>query len=99
MKTFFNGDTRERKYNQTAVDWLVEQILTEVNAYDEDGEVNGIEYWNAFIGCTDLRKYVEKAKEMEKAEKINAQIEAVRAVDTYGLSHMLNHYEQQLKSE
>jgi hypothetical protein len=25
MKAFFNGDTRERKYNQTAVEWLIEQ--------------------------------------------------------------------------
>jgi hypothetical protein len=41
----------------------------------------------------------EQAKEMEKAEKIKAQIEAVRAVDTYGLIHMLKYYEQQLKSE
>jgi hypothetical protein len=32
-----------------------------------------------------------------KAEKIKAQIEAVRAVDTYGLIHMLKYYEQQLK--
>jgi hypothetical protein len=26
MKEFFNGDTRERKYNQTAVEWLFEQL-------------------------------------------------------------------------
>jgi hypothetical protein len=32
-----------------------------------------------------------------KAEKIKAQIEAVRAVDTYGLKHMTEHYKNQLK--
>ena len=42
---------------------------------------------------------IEQAKEMEQVEKIKAQIEAVRAVDTYGLKHMLEYYEQQLKSE
>jgi hypothetical protein len=70
---------------QTAVEWLVEQMSKEE------------------ITFTGLRAYVkfpeliQQAKEMEKAEKIKAQIEAVRAVDTYGLKHMIEHYEQQLK--
>ena len=28
MKEFFNGDTRERKHNQTAVEWLVDELLS-----------------------------------------------------------------------
>ena len=31
-----------------------------------------------------------------QSEKIKAQIEAIRAVDTYGIKHMLEYYEQQL---
>jgi len=45
----------------------------------------------------EIKKSFEQAKEMENANKIKAQIEAVRAVDTYGLKHMLKYYEQQLK--
>lgn len=31
-----------------------------------------------------------------EAEKIKAQIEAIRAADTYGIGHMLKYYEQKL---
>jgi hypothetical protein len=53
---------------KTAVEWLVEQILTEVETCDEFGNVNGVELWNAFRSCTDLSEYVIKAKEMEKEQ-------------------------------
>ena len=42
---------------------------------------------------------VEQAKIMEKEQRIKAQIEAVRAVDTYEIKQMLSYYEQQLKEE
>lgn len=32
-----------------------------------------------------------------QSEKIRSQIESVRAVDTYGIKHMLEYYEIQLK--
>jgi hypothetical protein len=58
---------------QTAVEWLVEQILYEVDKYNDDcTEVVGVEYWNAFRSCTDLSKYVDKAKEMEREQIIEA---------------------------
>lgn len=50
----------------TAVEWLVDKILTEADKYNEDGDVIGIELWNAYKGCVDLSKFVEQAKEMEK---------------------------------
>ena len=54
---------------QTAVEWLVEQILSEVDKYNDDcTEVVGVEYWNAFRSCTDLSKYVDKAKQMEQEQ-------------------------------
>ena len=42
---------------------------------------------------------VEQAKITEKEQRIKAQIEAVRAVDTYEIKQMLSYYEQQLKEE
>jgi hypothetical protein len=57
---------------QTAVEWLVEQILTEVQNY-EDGDIENEweepfkhEYVNKYIGIIDLSEFVIKAKEMEK---------------------------------
>jgi hypothetical protein len=57
---------------KTAVEWLVDQILSEVEMHDEFGEVNKTELWNAFISCTDLSEYVNKAKQMEKEQIIEA---------------------------
>jgi hypothetical protein len=57
---------------QTAVEWLVEQILTEVQNY-EDGDIENEweepfkhQYVNKYIGIIDLSEFVIKAKEMEK---------------------------------
>ena len=58
---------------QTAVEWLVEQILTEVQDY-EDGDIETEsepfkhEYVNKYIGMVDLSEFVNKAKEMEKEQ-------------------------------
>lgn len=51
---------------QTAVKSLINEILIEVDKYDDEGNVIGIDYWNAFKDCTSLLKYVNKAKELEK---------------------------------
>ena len=62
---------------QTAVEWLVEQILTEVQDY-EDGDIETEsdpfkhEYVNKYIGMIDLSEFVNKAKEMEKKQIIDA---------------------------
>jgi len=58
---------------QTAVEWLIEQILSEVNQYNDDcTKVVGVEYWNAFRSCTDLSEYVDKAKQIEREQIIEA---------------------------
>jgi hypothetical protein len=57
--------------NKTAVEWLIEQILTQVQDY-EDGDVETesepfkTEYVNKYIGMVDLSEFVIKALEMEK---------------------------------
>ena len=62
---------------QTAVEWLVEQILTEVQNY-EDGDIENEweepfkhEYVNKYIGMIDLSEFVIKAKEMEKEQIVD----------------------------
>jgi hypothetical protein len=63
---------------QTAVEWLVEHILTEVRNYEDDDIENEWdepfkhEYVNKYIGMIDLSEYVIKAKEMEKQQIIEA---------------------------
>ena len=58
---------------QTAVEWLIEQILTQVQDY-EDGDIETesepfkTEYVNKYIGMVDLSEFVNKAKEMEKKQ-------------------------------
>ena len=63
---------------ETAVEWLVEQILTEVQNY-EDGDIENEweepfkhEYVNKYIGMIDLSEFVIKAKEMEKEQMRDA---------------------------
>ena len=60
----------------TAVEWLVNEILTEVDKYDDEGNIIGTDYWNAYISCTSLLEYVNKAKEMEKQNIIEARVTA-----------------------
>jgi hypothetical protein len=55
---------------QTAVEWLVKQICTDMEMYDEYGNVSHIEFWNAFKSCTDLSEYINQAKKMEKEQII-----------------------------
>ena len=68
---FFN------EMKQTAVEWLVSKILTEVQNY-EDGDIETElerfkhEYVNKFIGMVDLSEFVNKAKAMEKEQIIQA---------------------------
>ena len=60
----------------TAVEWLVNEILIEVDKYDDEGNIIGIDYWNAYRSCTSLLEYVDKAKEMEKQNTIEARVTA-----------------------
>ena len=58
---------------QTAVEWLVDQILQKVQNY-EDGDIETeeepfiIEYVNKYHFTVDLTKFVEQAKEIEKEQ-------------------------------
>jgi hypothetical protein len=54
MKEFFNGDTRERKYNQTAVEWLHSEYIKIF------GELNP-----STAKLIEIAYALEKAKEME----------------------------------
>lgn len=56
---------------KTGVDYLVENILTEADRYNEDGEVIGIELWNAYRPAVDLSEFVKTAKENEKKNNIS----------------------------
>jgi hypothetical protein len=61
---------------QTAVEWLVSQILVEYGTYlNEEGDlvdkpIN--QFFNAYQDSVDLIKYVNQAKEMEKQQIIDA---------------------------
>ena len=61
---------------QTAVEWLVEQILVKMEDYLNDdyefdlSKTPKIKYYNAFIDSHDLSKYVNEAKQMEKEQMI-----------------------------
>ncbi len=55
----------------TAIDELVGKILTEVDKYNDDMDVIGIELWNAYRGCVDLSEFVQQANELFK-EQIQA---------------------------
>ena len=74
---------------QTAVEWLVEQILTEVQNY-EDGDIETEsepfkhEYVNKYIGMIDLSEFVIKAKAMEKEQIIKAYEYTAAGTSHYG---------------
>jgi len=54
---------------QTAVEWLVSQILTDIEKYNDDcTAVVGFEYFNKFQSHVDLSEYIKQAKEMEKSQ-------------------------------
>jgi hypothetical protein len=63
---------------QTAVEWLVEQILVKFEDHmNDDYEIDyskppRLKFYNAFIDSTDLSEYVNKAKIMEKEQIKNA---------------------------
>ena len=66
---------------QTAVQWLVDNILVKFEDHFNEhfifdlSQPPKISYYNAFIDSTDLSEYVNKAIEMEKEEIKNAFVE------------------------
>lgn len=52
----------------TAIDELVGKILTEADKYNDDGDVIGIELWNAYKSCVDLSEFVQQANELFKEQ-------------------------------
>lgn len=65
---------------ETPIEWLVEQICTDVEIYDEHGEVERVEYWNAFRSCTDLSEYIKEAKQKER-QFAQAKIEEYKRIN------------------
>jgi hypothetical protein len=67
--------------NESAVNWLIDNILCDIELYiNEDGdfiEEPKIAYYNAFKSHVDLTKFVEKAREMEKQQIIDAAYHGV----------------------
>jgi len=59
---------------ESAVKYLIEKILTEVDKYNEDGDVIGIELWNAYKSCVDLSEFVKQANEIERNQKLERQL-------------------------
>ncbi len=64
---------------KTAVEWLVDKILTKDEIYDDYGNLIGYKLINTFTSSVDLTDYVNKAKEMEKEqnEKYNELKEVI----------------------
>ena len=66
---------------QSAVNWLIDNILCDIEIYtNEDGDFikePKITYYNAFKSHVDLTKFVDKAREMEKQQIIDAAYHGV----------------------
>ena len=87
---------------KTAVEWLVEQICTDIKMYDDYGNVSHIEFYNAFKSCTDLSEYIKKAKEMEKKQIIEARFTAPIWPDIHKSDYLKEaeqYYNETFKSE
>jgi hypothetical protein len=50
---------------RTAVEWLVDNILTKDEIYDDYGNLIGFKLLNTFTSSVDFTEYVEQAKQME----------------------------------
>jgi hypothetical protein len=79
---------------KTAVEWLVDKICTDIEMYDEYGEVNGVEFWYAFRSCTDLTEYINQANEMFE-QQITDAYEACRV----SMMTSKQYYNETFKSE
>ena len=97
MITIKHGLKFLNNMKQTAVEWLVEQILTEVQDY-EDGDIETEsepfkhEYVNKYHWRVDLSEFVIKAKAMEKEQIIDAY-------ESLEHRHGKNYYNETFKSE
>jgi hypothetical protein len=89
---------------QTAVEWLVEQILQKVRNY-EDGDVETeeepfvIEYVNKYNFNIDLTKFIEQAKEMEKKQLCYFYVKGAEAEINNPYVSNIEFYNKTFKSE
>ncbi|MFY8169566.1 MAG: hypothetical protein ACOVK2_00455 [Candidatus Fonsibacter sp.] len=89
---------------QTAVEWLVEQILQKVRNY-EDGDVETeeepfvIEYVNKYNFNIDLTKFVEQAKEMEKDQIVKTWYDCKLSIIERNPTDAEQYYKETYKSE
>ena len=86
MKAVFNGDTRERKYYQSAVEWFVEMLVQECGL-DNEGDM--------------AKLIINQAKEMEKEQITSAYRvgKAERTMPTEKLTTGEQYYNETFKSE
>ena len=68
---------------QTAVQWLISQVMYEYEIYtDEEGDFIDkpkIAYYGSHQECTDLSEFVKKALEIEKEQMKDAFVECYKA--------------------
>lgn len=67
---------------KTALEWLINEILTEVDKYDDEGNIIGIDYWNSYISCTSLLEYVNIAREIEIKQKESEKDDILKHLNT-----------------
>ncbi len=84
---------------KTAVEWLVSQILTDIEKYNDDcTAVVGFEYFNKFQSHVDLSEYIKQAKEMEEEQIIEAWEDGFETSDIFE-DDGTNYYNNKFKSE
>jgi hypothetical protein len=78
----------EQVKKQTAVEWLVEQILVDMDVYHNENDFEKNEprkaYYNSFQSHVDLSFYVDQAKAMEKEYIEDAYNEGYNIRDSRG---------------
>jgi hypothetical protein len=84
---------------KTGVEWLVEEICTDIEMYDDYGNVTHIEFYNAFKSCTDLSEYIKKAKQIEKKNLYNFYMQGGVDAITEADRNVEQYYNETFKSE
>ena len=84
MKAFFNGDTRERKYNQSTVEWLEQEFVKLESTIGIHGQIYGL---------------LEQAKEIEEKQRKQDIINAWNSASGGDAFHTGEDYYINLKSD
>jgi hypothetical protein len=82
---------------KTAVEWLVDNILTKDEIYDDYGNLIGFKLLNTFTSSVDLTEYVEQANKMFEDQIIESWVDGVINWDSEKESQQ--YYNETFKSE